>query len=164
MKMVRSIFGGSCPQPPTTVADGHRLMVKICQLYDFLQQSGQDVINRLDGFRIEYNIVASNLADFIQRNNVEVTLDEISRDCQHSIFIKEVPVEAYIKSLELLIREADQLGICRYRRKVRKDISSFHRNILSTLLCHIGWEGLFSQVLKLTDDLFVINLQENIDR
>jgi hypothetical protein len=145
MKIVRSIFGGSCPQPPTTVADGHRLMMKICQLYDFLQQNGPDIINRLDGFRIEYSIVASNLADFIQHNNVEVTLNEVSRDCQHSIFIKEVPVTAYIKSLELLIREADQLGICSYRRKVRKDISLTHRNVLSTLLCHIGWEGWFCQ-------------------
>ena len=160
MKLVRSIFGGTCPSPPATEADGNRLFVKICQLFDFLQRSDQSVIDRLDGFRIEYNVIATNLHAFLIRENIQVTLEEISNDCQHSLFIREVPVAAYVKTLELLIGEADKQGICCYRRNVPREISAHHRDILSTLLCHIGWEGLSALMfcLKCEDNLLVTNV------
>jgi hypothetical protein len=143
MKFVRSIFGGRCPEPPKTKLAARRLVEKICLLYERLRTGGKVTKQTLDGFRIEYSIEASNLIEFIEGTNITLTLQEIRDDTRHSIFGLEIPVESYVAALGHLLEEALKLNIYETNNRHKHDaMTESQRNVISTLLCQIGWHGL----------------------
>jgi hypothetical protein len=142
MKFARSIFGGSCPEPPRTRKAARSIVDKICQHYERLRTGGKRLERTIDGFRVEYNVLATNLNDFINRQSLTLSLQEISRDTKHSIFAKGIPVTAYIAAIGQLLEEAIKLNIYETNnRHQHEPITQTQRDVIATLLCQIGWHG-----------------------
>ena len=145
MKFARSIFGGQCPEPPKTKLAARRLVEKICLHYERLRTGNRATEHTLDGFRIEYNVEATNLIEFLRLNNITLTLQEIRDDTRHSIFGREIPVRAYVAGLGLLLNEALKLNIYETNDRLKhEELTGSQRNVISTLLCQIGWHGLLT--------------------
>ena len=143
MKFARSIFGGKCPEPPKTKRAARRLVEKICLHYERLRTGGKMIERTLDGFRIEYNVEAANLMEFIHQQGINLSLQEIRSETRHSIFAREIPVDAYIEGLGLLLNEALKLNIYETdNRRKNEALSETQLHVISTLLCQIGWHGL----------------------
>ena len=158
MKFARSIFGGRCPEPPKTKLAARHLVEKICLHYERLRTGGTMTERTLDGFRIEYNVEATNLTDFIQQNGISLSLQEIRDDTRHSIFAVAIPIHAYISGLGLLLNEALKLNIYETNDRLKHEtLSETQRNVISTLLCQIGWHGL-SKFVRIW--FFYINVQK----
>jgi hypothetical protein len=143
MKFARSIFSGRCPEPPKTKLAARHLVEKICLHYERLRTGGTMTERTLDGFRIEYNVIAANLTDFIRKNEINLSLQEIRDDTHHIIFAVAIPIHAYISGLGLLLKEALKLNIYETNNRLKHEtLSETQRNVISTLLCQIGWHGL----------------------
>ena len=142
MKFARSIFGGTCPEPPKTRKAARSIVGKICQHYERLRTGGKRLEHTIDGFRVEYNVVATNLQEFVERKGINLSLQEISHDTKHSIFAREIPVTAYISALGSLLKEAIKLNVYETNnRHLHDEITQTQRDVIATLLCQIGWQG-----------------------
>ena len=106
-------------------------------------QGGEVTERTRYGFWIEYNVEAANLMEFIHQQGINLSLQEIRSETRHSIFAREIPVDAYIQGLGLLLNEALKLNIYETDDRRKKEaLSETQLHVISTLLCQIGWHGL----------------------